>query len=184
MIAAGVAAYWITPAAVRWAFLFPLIPAGLVAVRACRREESRASTQIAVALAFALAAIPMCVSAGVRGVTAVLIAFVFASIYVAAVLCVRAIVLGKRGGGNRAASRATRHALLLVALASSLVMGVSAASALVPWSSVIAAIPGLGAAVALATRRSPPPLKTVGWSLALTSAAAALILIGTAHQRL
>jgi hypothetical protein len=31
-------------------------------------------------------------------------------------------------------------------------------------------------------RRSPPPLKSVGWSLAMTSTAAALILISAARH--
>lgn len=182
MVAGGVAAFQMTPASVRWAFLLPLIPATHVAVNVFRKQENCPSTQISVALAFAFATLPMCLSAGVGGVTAALIAFVFASVYVTAVLCVRSIVLSKRGGGNPAASRATRHALVLVALGSSLTMGIAVASALVPWASVTAIIPGLAAAVALATRRSPPPLKVVGWSLALTSMAAALILIGLARH--
>ena len=114
--------------------------------------------------------------------TATLIAFVFASVYATAVLCVRSIVLSKRGGGKPAAARAARHGLVVVALGSCLTMGIAVASAVVPWSSLAASGPGLAAAVALATRRSPPPLKTVGWSLALTSMAAALILIGTARH--
>jgi hypothetical protein len=57
---------------------------------------------------------------------------------------------------------------------------IAASRATLPWATLVAVAPGLGIALALALRRSPPPLKTVGWSLASTSAAAALVLIGGA----
>jgi YwiC-like protein len=183
MVAAGAAAVRFTPVAVRWSLLLPLVPAAWVVASAFTRQEKQASTQIAVALAFALATIPICLGAGIERATAISIAFVFASVYVTGVLCVRTIVLGKRGGGNPAASRATRRALVLIVAGSALTIGVAIAGAWMRWPSLIAALPGLATAVMLAIRRSPPPLKTVGWSLALTSAAAALILIGTLMHR-
>jgi hypothetical protein len=179
MIAAGAVAFHLTPAAVRWSFLVPLIPAAWVGASTFRGQEKRASSEIAVALAFACITMPVCLGAGVARATATSIAFVFASVYVTGVLCVRAIVLGKRGGGNRAASRVTRLALLAIAASSMVALGIAVTGASVPWATLIAVTPGLTTAVALAMRSSPPPLKTVGWSLATTSTAAALILIGT-----
>ena len=180
MLAAGVAAFWLTPVTVRWSFALPLVPAAWVGVAASIGQEKRAATEIAVALAFASVALPICLSAGVAGEVAASIALVFGSVYVTGVLCVRAIVLGKRGGGNPTASRATWFVLVAVAVASAIGIGIAVTRGWLPGATLVAAIPGLATAVALATRSRRPPLKTVGWSLALTSAAAALILISAA----
>ena len=180
MLAAGAAAFWLTPVTVRWSFALPLVPAASAGVAALIGQEKRASTQVAVALAFALAALPICLSAGVAGEIAASIALVFASAYVTGVLCVRVIVLGKRGGGNPTASRATWFVLVVVAVASAMGIGIAVVRGWLPGATLVAATPGLATAVALATRSPRPPVKAVGWSLALTSAAAALILISTA----
>jgi hypothetical protein len=182
MAFAGAAAYHLTPAAFRWSFLLPLVPAVWVCANALTKQEDRASTQIAVALAFAFTAIPICLVAGLGTLTAASVGFVFASVYVTGVLCVRSIVLGKRGGGNPARSRSTRRALLAVEVVSAAAMSIAAIRGWVPWPLMLALTPGLFAPMALTMRPSPPTLKTVGWSLALASAAAALILIGTVHQ--
>jgi len=121
----------------------------------------------------------MCLGAGVAGETATSVALVFASISIAGVLCVRAIVLGRRGGGNPTASRTTGFALMVVAIGSALGIGIAVTRAWLPWATLAAATPGLATAVALAMRPSAP-LKTVGWLLALMSAAAALMLISAA----
>lgn len=178
MVAAGAAALRSTPEGVRWSFLVPLVPAAWVGASVFMRQGRRASSEVAVALAFALAAIPICLAAMVSVATATSIALVFASVYVTGVLCVRAIVLGKRGGGNPGASRTTRLALLAVAVSSALAFGIAVTGGWVRFATLIAATPGLATAVALAMRQSPPPLKIVGWSLATTSIAAALILMG------
>ena len=180
MVAAGAAGLWLTPAAARWSFLVPLIPAAWVGASLLAKQEKRAGAEIAVALAFALSAVPMCLAGGFSVATAVSVGAVFASVYVAGVLCVRAIVLATRGGGRPAASRATRRLLVAVATCSLVGFAIAASRATLPWATLIAVAPGLGIALALALRPSPPPLKTVGWSLASTSAAAALILIGIA----
>ena len=180
MFAAGVAAFWLTSAAARWSFVLPLVPAAWVGAAALSSQEKRASTEIAVALAFALTAFPICLSAGVELDIAASVASVFASVYVTGVLCVRALVLGRRGGGNRAASRATRFALIVVAAGSALGMAIAVSRAWLPGATLTAATPGLATAVVLATGLRRAPLKTVGWSLALMSATAALILIGAA----
>lgn len=178
MVAAGAVAVRLTPPAVRWSFLVPLIPGAWVAAGMFTGHEKRASGEIAVALTFAFAAMPICLGAGVDRATATSIAFAFASVYVTGVLCVRTIVLGKRGGGNPAAARVTRLALLAVAVSSALAFGIAVTGAWVRWAALISATPGLATAVVFAMRRSPPPLKIVGWSLATTSIAAALILMG------
>ena len=180
MLAAGVAAFSLTAAAARWSFMLPVVPAVWVGVAAFRRREKRASTEIAVALTFASAAMPICLSADVAVGTAAAVAFVFASVYVTGVLCVRALVLGRRGGGNPRAARATRFALMVVAVGSALGMAIAESRAWLPWATLAAATPGLATAVVLATGPHRAELKTVGWSLALVSAAGALILIGAA----
>lgn len=180
MVAAGLVAFWLTPVAVRWSFVVPVVPATWVGAAVLNRREKHASAEIAVALAFALAALPICLSAGVSAKTAMSIALVFASVYVTGVLCARAIVLGKRGGGSPTAFRATQVALVAVAVGSALGLGIAVMRAWVPGATLIAAAPGLTTAVALAARPHRPALKTVGWSLTLTSAVAAMILISAA----
>jgi len=178
MFAAGVAAFRLTSADARWSFVLPLVPAAWVGAAILRGQEKHASAEVAVALAFALTAFPVCLSAGVGIETAASVALVFASIYVTGVLCVRALVLGRRAGGNLSASRATRFALIVVAAASTVGMAVAVIGTWLPWPTLVAATPGLATAVALATGPRRAALKTVGWSLALMSATAALILIG------
>ena len=180
MVAAGLVALWLTPVAGRWSFVVPVVPAAWVGAAAMSSQERRASTEIAVALAFAFTAFPICLSAGVGVDTATSVALVFASVYVAGVLCVRALVAARRGGGNPAASRATRFALSVVAVGSAVGMAIAVSRAWLPWTTLTAATPGLATAVVLAMRPRRAGLKTVGWSLALTSATAALILIGAA----
>jgi hypothetical protein len=180
MLAAGVAGFQLTPAAARWSFLVPLIPAAWVGACLLAKQEKRASAQIAVALAFASTAVPICVAAGFSLATTIAIGAVFGSVYVTGILCVRAIVLGKRGGGRPDASRATRRLLVTVAMCSMVGFAIAASRATLPWTTLLAVAPGVGIALALAMRPSPPPLKTVGWSLALTSASAALVLISIA----
>jgi YwiC-like protein len=180
MLAAGVTAFSLSPAAARWSFVLPLVPATWVGAAAMSSQEKRASTEIAVALAFAFTAFPICLSAGAGVDTATSVALVFASVYVAGVLCVRALVLARRGGGNPAAFRATQFALVVVAVGSAVGMAIAVSRAWLPSTTLAAATPGLATAVLLATGVRRAPLKTVGWSLALMSATAALILIGAA----
>jgi YwiC-like protein len=182
MLAAGVAAFWLTSATARWSFVLPLVPAAWVGAAVLSSQEKHVSTEIAVALAFALTAFPICLSAGVEIEVAASVALVFASVSVTGVLCVRAIVLGMRGGGNPRASRATRIALIKVAVGSALGMVIAVTRAWLPWMTLAAATPGLATAVALAMGPRRAQLKTVGWSLALMSAAAALILISAARS--
>jgi YwiC-like protein len=182
MAAAGAAGVWWTPAAARWSFLVPLIPAAWVGASLLAQQEKRTSAEIAVALAFAFTAVPMCLAAGFSVATALSVSAVFGSVYVTGVLCVRAIVLSKRGGGRPAASRATRRLLVAVATCTMVGFALAVSRGTLPWTTLLAVTPGLGIALALAMRPSPPPLKTVGWSLASTSAAAALILISVAPQ--
>jgi len=180
MVAAGAAGVRLMPAAARWSFLVPLIPAVWVGASLLAKQEKRASAQIAVALAFAFAAVPMCLAAGFSVATAVSVGGVFGSVYVTGVLCVRAIVLAKRAGGRPRASRATRLLLVAVAACSVVAFAIAASRTALPWTTLLAVAPGVGIALALAMRPSPPPLKTVGWSLASTSASAALVLISIA----
>jgi hypothetical protein len=129
-------------------------------------------------LAFSLVAIPVCLAAGASTRTALSVAIAFASIFTTGTLSVRVMVLKARGGGNPSAARATR--LMVLMFAAGLTAGLVAARlrGFLPWTTLIAASPGLLAAVSVAVAApSPTKLRAVGWSLVSTSGAAALILI-------
>src|SRR5262245_14312408 len=51
MVAAGLIALWLTPVAVRWSFVVPLVPATWVGAAVLNSREKHASAEIAVALA-------------------------------------------------------------------------------------------------------------------------------------
>jgi hypothetical protein len=95
----------------------------------------------------------MCLAAGFSVATALSVGAVFGSVYVAGVLCVRAIVIAKRGGGRPAASRATRRLLVAVVTCKYGRLRDSREPRDAPVDDVIAVAPGLGIALALALRR-------------------------------
>ena len=130
-----------------------------------------------MALAFSLLAVPVCLAAGVPGRTAFSIGLTFALISVAGTLAVRVVILGVRGGGNPQAVRATRTTTLTLTSVGSVLLVLAASRLWLPWITLVAAAPGLTAAGWLALFPPPPTrLRTVGWTLVATSAAAAVIL--------
>jgi hypothetical protein len=57
-------------------------------------------------------------------------------------------------------------------------LAAASSTARLPWATMVAAIPGLIAATAVAVfRPSPMHLRAIGWILVTTSAAATLILV-------
>jgi hypothetical protein len=115
MVASGAAGVQLMPAAARWSFLVPLIPAVWVGASLLAKQRSGHPLKLPSRSPLPFCAVPMCIAAGFSVATAVSVGAVFGSLYVTGVLCVRAIVLAKRAGGRPKASRATR--LLLVAVA-------------------------------------------------------------------
>jgi len=179
-LGAWLVAAWSVPAALRWSFLLPLVPAAFLAGSIAGKREKSLQGETAVALAFSVLSVPLCLAAGSSIGTAAAVASVFASIFVAGTLAVRIVVLQVRSGGNATAVRSARIAALALIAMNVLLLMAAASYALVPYSTPIAAAPGL--LVAAWISASPPhstQLRSVGWTLVATSAAAALILCGT-----
>jgi hypothetical protein len=149
----------------------------VVAAGVLRKHEKSGPAEIAVALAFSLTAAPIAVAAGAAVVTALAIAIAFAVVFVAGVLAVRVSILKVRAGGNPRAVRTTRAALAALAAMALAGLGAAAIRAVLPWTPLAAAIPGILVAVMFAFRTTAPPLKTVGWTLMSASTAAAVMLI-------
>jgi hypothetical protein len=180
--AAGFAALWLAPAGTRWSFMLPLVPAAVVAAAMFVERERSTVGEIAVAVAFSAVAIPVCLSSGASLPTASSIAVVFAAIFTAGTLSVRAVVLNVRGGGDPHAVRATRLVLLLLSVALAYALALGIVRAAVPSATLIAVVPGLAVSLGLATRPpAPTRLRAVGWTLVSASAAAAAILIVGLH---
>jgi hypothetical protein len=159
----------IEPAA-RAAMAVPAVPAALLAFAAARGAEKSLYGETAAALAFSGTAVPVSMAAGASWSTAVAVAIPFALLFVCGTLAVRAVVLRVRGGGDPAAATASRGAALALAASAPVVLGLMAAGAVVPWSVLAAAAPGLLTAAAIAVR--PPPatrLRTLGWTLMAVS---------------
>lgn len=92
----------------------------------------------------------------------------------------RVVIVGVRRGGDLRAVSATRSAVLSWTMATGVALVMIASSGLLPWAAPVAAAPGLAAAVCLAVFPPPPLLRSVGWTLVLVCAVAALILIEVA----
>jgi hypothetical protein len=177
IVAVGAAAVLLAPVRARPSFALPLIPATVVAVGVLRKQEKSGPAEIAVALAFSLAAAPIALTAGATVATALSIAVAFAVVFVSGVHAVRVAILKVRAGGNPRAVRNTRTALAALAAAALAGLAVSAARATLSWTPLAAVVPGIVVALIFAFRAATPPLKTVGWSLLSASTAAAVLLI-------
>ncbi|HEX2444862.1 MAG TPA: YwiC-like family protein [Vicinamibacterales bacterium] len=176
---AGLAALSMMPQPVRRSLMLPLVPAVVLAATISGNREKTAAAEIAVALVFSFVAVPICLAAGGAVRIALGVATVFAVIFVAGTLAVRSLVLGARGGGNPQAARATRVAVVLLTTTAGASLTTAAANAVLPWTTVLAAAPGVVVASWLAV--FPPTatrLRTVGWALVASASAAAVILIG------
>ena len=175
---AGIVALVLAPAIVRWSTIVPLGAAALLAIAIAIGHEKRALGEVAVALTFSSVAVPLCLAAGAPPRPALSVALAFAAIFVTATLAVRVVILRVRGGGNPRAERLTRVTVWIVASAWLVSMAWTSARGLTSWATIAAAAPGLVGALWLSVRPpSPASLRTVGWTLVATSAAAAVVLI-------
>lgn len=183
-VSAGLVAAWSVPPSIRWSFLLPLLPAAFLAAAIRAKREKDSQGEVAVALAFSLLAVPVCLAAGASVGTAFAVGIAFASIFVTGTLAVRVVVLEVRGGGDPPAARSTQITVLVLTTVAGVGLVATALRALLPWTTLIAAAPGLVAAAWIAVfPPAPAQLRTVGWTLVTTSAAAALILLaGLAGQ--
>jgi hypothetical protein len=174
---AGLLALALAPALVRWSLIVPIGAAALLVIAIAIEHEKRALGEVAVALTFSSVAVPLCLAAGAPLRPALSVAFAFAAIFVTATLAVRAVILRVRGGGNPRAERLTRVAVWIVSIAWLVGMAWTSARGLTSWTTIAAAAPGLMSALWLSVQPpSPASLRTVGWTLVATSAAAAVIL--------
>jgi hypothetical protein len=175
--AAAILAVDAMPAALRWTVLVPATAGALAISTVIRGREKTMTGEMAVAVAFAGAAQPVC-AAGGNVAAGAIIAAAFGLLFVMDTLAVRAIILRTRGGGNPIASRRARVATFVVAGATALLAVAGAAGALISWMTVTAVLPG--AAFASSVAASPPPatrLKRVGWSLVAVTAVTAVLLV-------
>lgn len=166
------------PSSSRGSLLVPVVPAIPLAVAIVRGKEKTWPAEICASLAFSGAAFPVAVAAGAATATATTIATVFACNFVLATLGVRAVILGVRGGGNPAAVRSTRHAVLTLACVTLGVLAVGFARGILPWAAPVATVPGVTTAIWLAATLPPAHrLRRVGWTLLGASALTTAILI-------
>jgi hypothetical protein len=169
---------WLMPIGGRWSLLLPLAPGVFLGAAVAAQREKSSWGEIAVALAFSLAAAPICIAAGASTSTALSVAIAFAAIFVAATLAVRVVILKVRGGGNPRAAHLTRLTVFVSSGAVAIALATAAVNLLLPWTTVLAAGPGLAGALWLACfPPSPRRLHRVGWALVTMSAATAAILI-------
>ena len=177
-VAAGLVALWQVPPGMRWSILLPLVPALVLGAAVSAKDEKTTRGELAAALAFSLAAVPVCLAAGAPVSTALAVGITFAVVFVADTLAVRSIVLAVRGGGDPRAARSARIAVLVLTVAAAVGLAVAGLRAVLPWATLGAAAPGLAAAAWLAMLPPrPTQLRAVGWTLVGTSVIAALVLI-------
>jgi hypothetical protein len=167
-------------APVRWLLIGPGVPALCVAIATLSRYDKSSWSEVAAALAFSAAAVPVATAGGASVRAALSVAIPFALLFVASTLAVRVVILGVRGGGDPRAVLVTKRTVLLFAVFSAVSLGAVTAAECLPAVVAIAAAPGIATAVAIAARPpSPTRLRTLGWTLIAVSVITAGILAGT-----
>jgi hypothetical protein len=180
-IAAGVGALLTMPPARSWSLFVPITPVLWLLMAMARGREKTWQGEIATALAFSGAAVPVALSAGASVEAAAAVAIPFALLFVASTLAVRVVILRVRGGGDRQATTAMRRAALFVAGSGAAALAVLAAAGLLAASVLVAAAPGLLLAGSIAAHPpAPTHLRTLGWTLVAVSVVTAAIVVATA----
>jgi hypothetical protein len=175
--AAAAASYAMSPET-RWALGVPVLPGAVVASAVAAGREKSSGGEIAVAVAFSLAAVPVSLAAGASTPMAIAVATVFAVTFVGQTLAVRGVILAVRRGGNPRASTAARQAALAVSAAGLVAVSAAVMRGLLPSAALAAIVPGVIATVVLVCLPPPPSrLRAVGWTLVSTSVATAAILV-------
>lgn len=176
-VASGLLALASMPAAIRWSFALPLIPAVFLAATIPLNREKSGPAEVAVALGFAFVAVPAIIAANAPVETAFAVAIAFALTFISGTLAVRGIILDVRGGGQPRAASATRHSVMALAILAVAALWVAAIQEVLPWTTLVAAAPGLLMATWLSLFPLPAArLRTVGWTLIAASTTAAMIL--------
>jgi hypothetical protein len=178
---AAIGAVLILDPSIRWSLAVPAVPALVLVGALVQGREKSWYGEVAAALAFAGAAVPVALAAGARPAAAWHVAVPFALLFATTTLAVRVVILRVRGGGNRPATAATRRAVLAMSISALLALAGLTGSRVVPSSMLIAAAPGLATAIVVAAR--PPAathLRALGWSLVTVSTLTAAIVLLTA----
>jgi hypothetical protein len=177
-LATGIAGMAMSTPVARALAAVPLVPAAVLFAEAWRGREKSARAQVSAALAFSLAALPICAAGGVDTPVAAVIAAAFAVNFVLSTLAVRVVILRVRGGGDARATAATRRLVFGIAAATAAIVAAATILGALHAAWLLAFVPSLAAGVRLA--QSPPPparLRTVGWTLAATSAGTAVAVL-------
>jgi hypothetical protein len=164
----------------RASLVYPAVPALAVGVATVSRRDKSWFGEVAAAVAFSAAAVPVARAGGATLRDALSIALPFALLFVASTLAVRVVVLRVRGGGDRRAVAVTKAALLVFILASALAIGALATSAWIPLGAALASAPGVATSLLVAARPpSPARLRVLGWALVAACVVTGGILAGT-----
>jgi hypothetical protein len=178
LVATGVAAMLLMHGTARASLALPLVPALFLLVEATSGREKGWPAEVAVAVAFSLTAVPICMAGGAPFDVGATIAAAFAVNFTLATLGVRVVILRVRAGGNLRAAAATRTAVFTLAALAGIACVIALATHAAPPLAVAAIVPGAipGAVVAW---QAPPPsqLRRIGWTLVGISTLVALMLI-------
>jgi len=154
-----------------------VVPGALALVLAIvivsRREHTLAGESLA-AITFSSIALPVARAAGVASMVALTCAAVFASVFVAATVSVRAVIARTRTPPALAA-RAAAVVVALGSLAALALLGsMRIVSAVAPLAALPACLVAFAAALAAPSARH---LRAIGWTLIATTLAAAALLV-------
>src|SRR5262245_4980201 len=178
MLGAAVAAWATTDTHLRWSLFVPVVPACALGLAMLRGQEKSSYGEVASGLAFAGVSVPMMLASGESLASALTIAVPFALSFVVGTLAVRVVILRVRGGGDARATAATRRATFVCALAASVGLLWAAMTHVLSAGVLIAALPGLVAAVAIAARPpAPTRLRVLGWTLVGVSVVTAVVAL-------
>jgi hypothetical protein len=174
--ALAAAALVVSPAAAALvrALLVPAVFALVLTAAIASRRERTIAGEILASLTFASLAFPVARAAGAASMVALTCAAVFAAVFVAATVCVHAVIART---GHRPAI-GTRVAGVLVAIGSVAALWLLGRADVVSSLAFAAAVPaGTVACVAAIGVRSAKRLRAIGWSLIVTTLMAAALLI-------
>lgn len=178
---AGAAALLTIDAAARWSIVVPVAPALWLSVATARGKAKSWHGEVAAALAFSGAAMPVAMAAGAPAEAAAAVAIPFALLFVASTLAVRVVILRVRRGGDLRATTATRRAALSLAGGGAAALAVATAGGFLTPFVFVAAAPGLLTATVIAAYPlAPTQLRTLGWTLVAVSVVTAAIVVVTA----
>ena len=172
--ALGVIAFVLMEPLARLATMAPAVLALVLVALIFARSERTTLGEAMTAITLASVAIPVAIAADASTTTALTCAAAFAAGFVAATVCVRAVIAHTR---NPPAARARTTAIAATLAVLSILVSLGSGE-LIAWVAPWAAAPLILGAIALAA--VPPSarhLRIVGWTLVATTAATSLVLI-------